>query len=774
MGRHLLHPVVRATRTWLPCAALLAAASVAPAQSAEGEDGPALRARQPRAAPPAVRRSLRVALPRLPDHERLAVAPGRSAAAPRRIGVVRPVEEIRAPVRLRPGPGVEVLEDSSRVWSVEIAVPDAVALRLHVARMDLPPGCFVVLRDTDGQQVHGPWTATGPDSTGEFHTPSVFAERMVLELHVPAAMVREPVVFAVDQVVERYAPEEPWLAAHPSKAGPCNRDVACDPAAGPEVASVAYMTAISGGSLGACTGSLITDGDPNTFVPWFVTAQHCVPTDTVARTVECYWDYRASTCGGPAPSLAFVPRTRGATLVATSPTIDFSLLRLTGQIPGGRFFAGWDAAVPQNGAPVVALHHPGADAMKISRGTQPSRNTNFLNVQWSSGVTEPGSSGSPVYGNGRMLLGVLSGGGSSCSNPSGVDSYGRFDRAYAVLSLGGHLNASAPGGIGDSWDPTDDHGSGATPLGSPTNVDGAHGPHTLSPTDVADWFAVDLLAGGRYRFSSEGTNDVRAWLHDDEAGLEPVAWDDDSGGGGQFVLQHRARRTGTHWLKVRQNGSANPAGYTLHHSLVTTPPSAVTDLGADVGPTGKVRLRWNDRRGNATRYRIDREVPGGWTEVGRVRGGRRKFRTLPGAGNHVFRVTATNLLGEATAQVAVEVVGVADDANDPADDTPVGAVVLGPVPASFGEHTLSGTDLADWYRVDLEEGETVTFRSEGRSSLVAELFTAEDAAEPAARDARGGPRGNFELTFTPTTTGPHWLRISATRPGKRAAYRGHW
>ena len=48
-------------------------------------------------------------------------------------------------------------------------------------------------------------------------------------------------------------------------------------------------------------------------------------------------------------------------------------------------------------------------------------------------MTESGSSGSGLFksaGGVNYLVGQLRGGSSSCSNPTGNDSYGRFDVAY--------------------------------------------------------------------------------------------------------------------------------------------------------------------------------------------------------------------------------------------------------------------------------------------------------------------------------------------------------
>src|SRR5262249_28136454 len=53
-------------------------------------------------------------------------------------------------------------------------------------------------------------------------------------------------------------------------------------------------------------------------------------------------------------------------------------------------------------------------------------------VVWTSGVTEPGSSGSGIWDpTTHKLVGTLSGGGSSCSAPTSPDCYGKFSVSWS-------------------------------------------------------------------------------------------------------------------------------------------------------------------------------------------------------------------------------------------------------------------------------------------------------------------------------------------------------
>ena len=76
----------------------------------------------------------------------------------------------------------------------------------------------------------------------------------------------------------------------------------------------------SPGSL-RCTGSLLADFFHDSEIPYFLTANHCVSTASVANTLEIYWLYESSVCNNTdsVPNILGVPRTiGGADLLATT------------------------------------------------------------------------------------------------------------------------------------------------------------------------------------------------------------------------------------------------------------------------------------------------------------------------------------------------------------------------------------------------------------------------------------------------------------------------
>jgi hypothetical protein len=109
--------------------------------------------------------------------------------------------------------------------------------------------------------------------------------------------------------------------------------------------------------------------------------------------------------------------------------------------------AGWDTAAFSNGNGTTGIHHPDGSFKRISFGSISGSSTNYWNTTWTSGVTEPGSSGSPIFDSAHRIRGQLFGGASSCTNQSGVDTYGRFNVTHPIirrwLEVGGTINVNS-------------------------------------------------------------------------------------------------------------------------------------------------------------------------------------------------------------------------------------------------------------------------------------------------------------------------------------------
>ncbi|HKY41846.1 MAG TPA: PQQ-binding-like beta-propeller repeat protein [Pyrinomonadaceae bacterium] len=394
-----------------------------------------------------------------------------------RTGVVRPLTMPLDPVS--DSALYTVAEGYIRVAGV--VSEGAVAVRVQFKDMSLPPGARVFVYSlTNPNEYYGPYEGRGESEDGTFWTPPIRGDTAVIEYFTPARSDSAKTPFNVFSIAHVYKD-----MTEEAVAGACNVEVTADWL---NVAkSVGRIDFVTGGFVASCTGTLLNNL-ANDQKPYFLTANHCISNQTEAQSVTVYWNYNT----GDTPP-GGTPQTNGANLLVTGTSSDFSLLLLTGSVPGGLFFSGWDSASFNSTAAGTAIHHPQASHKRISFGTARQPNAGnclpgqqCLRVDWSNGITEVGSSGSGIWiGNpsdpgGPRLIGNLIGGVSSCGGaPSEMwDVYGRFSVTYpsvssflegtaCVTSLGptsqnftnsggsGSFNVTAPGGCNWTAVPSD-------------------------------------------------------------------------------------------------------------------------------------------------------------------------------------------------------------------------------------------------------------------------------------------------------------------------------
>jgi len=106
----------------------------------------------------------------------------------------------------------------------------------------------------------------------------------------------------------------------------------------------------------------------------------------------------------------------------------------------------------------VGIHHPSGDVKKICFEDDSPYFSNAAGAavwmidQWELGVTEGGSSGSPLFDHNHRIIGQLYGGAAACSgnvNNGQLDYYGRFNESW-VLGASEYLDPSGSGMT--SWD----------------------------------------------------------------------------------------------------------------------------------------------------------------------------------------------------------------------------------------------------------------------------------------------------------------------------------
>lgn len=231
----------------------------------------------------------------------------------------------------------------------------------------------------------------------------------------------------------------------------CERDIACFDDWRPVGRGVAAYSFVFNQYQLHCTGALLADTDPETDIPYFLTAAHCFSGARTPDSMEFFWLYEAAECTGMSPALSEVPRTSGgADLLVSSAVTDAYLvrIRLPENAPPLEYpHLGWTTNGIPLGSGVVGIHHPSGNARRISFGGLTNTGSPdlgglpvkppslFYEVVWDLGTTERGSSGSPlILEDSQLVIGQLFGGFASCAKADEPDYFGRFEKSYPLFA----------------------------------------------------------------------------------------------------------------------------------------------------------------------------------------------------------------------------------------------------------------------------------------------------------------------------------------------------
>ncbi|MDP1622128.1 MAG: T9SS type A sorting domain-containing protein [Bacteroidales bacterium] len=344
--------------------------------------------------------------------------------------------------------------DGTKVWRINIISPGAKALILYFDKFNIPEEGKVFVYNPRRTQLLGAFTSMNNNNLETFATGLIYGDELTLEYNVPAGKPMPDLHVSEVGYAYRGISVYPGAIAGFGGSGKCEVNVNCPEGNDwqKQKRSVTRIIVKRGGSSVWCTGSLV-DNTRHDGKPYVLTADHCGRYSTVTDLSQWifYFNYDGAGCPNPSIEPPLKSMTGAAKIAqggnAGANGSDFFLVLLNADIPESFnvYYNGWSRETNPPSPSGTSIHHPQGDIKKISTYTTPLQPAHWIGnpflahwrVTWKGtpkghGVTEGGSSGSPIFDNQGLLIGTLTGGDSSCDSASLnlPDYYGMFSYSW--------------------------------------------------------------------------------------------------------------------------------------------------------------------------------------------------------------------------------------------------------------------------------------------------------------------------------------------------------
>ncbi len=331
------------------------------------------------------------------------------------------------------------------IWRLAIKSEGAKSLNLIFDHFKLMEGAKLFIYNVKKTQVLGAFTSDNNKPSGLFAIAPVTGDEIIVELQSKTRNKEEHelTISAINH--DFLGVNEIVKSGRLKLSGSCNVDIACEGLKYDQERRAVCKLIIDGTEL--CSGTMVNNTN-NDGKPYLLTAAHCFHWARDRENVVFLFNYEKNECNGSTIS-QMNQTTSGATMLAIADTLDFALLEMQEYPPASYqpYWAGWDRSTTITG-PVYSIHHPSGDVKKIAIDNESPlaitsnlttvdrkpfvKDAHWLIQRWEKGTTEGGSSGCGLFSSNGLLIGSLSGGEATCSNPVN-DQFARFNKYWDHL-----------------------------------------------------------------------------------------------------------------------------------------------------------------------------------------------------------------------------------------------------------------------------------------------------------------------------------------------------
>ncbi len=336
---------------------------------------------------------------------------------------------------------------SGYIWRTSIEIKNSTSTNFYLSNVNLKGDQSLFLYSQEKKHIY-------EYTSGEYNnisTDFIDGDKIIVELNSKSEITKIP--FQVREVGILFDHQRGF-----GDAGNCEVHVNCSEGNDWQFQKngIARILVKEGNTTFWCSGSLINN-TRNNGEPLFLTANHCgINSDSIDYAEWMfYFNFESDNCIQPLEEPDYNLLT-GSTLLSNSKFgtgggSDFKLLRLfeNPSLLFNPYFNGWDRSTiaSPNG---VTIHHPEGDLKMISTYHEPLTSTKYDNDQvdpngmywrvvWAQtengfGVTEGGSSGSPLFNEEGLIIGSLTGGLASCTYLEQPDFYGKLSYSWDPIT----------------------------------------------------------------------------------------------------------------------------------------------------------------------------------------------------------------------------------------------------------------------------------------------------------------------------------------------------